>query len=595
MPCNAFALRVDAWHPAAHGSDAAWPSLRGASSAQVRGVTLVLSRRRAWLAAVGVLAAGAGGCSGHAAPHGASARLPLVASDRFPLVVATDRGSVRGAVDPDGRVVSFLGIPYAAAPVAALRWRPPQPAPAWSGIRPAEQYGARCAQPSSGDGPGSASEDCLFINVQRPAAGNARQRLPVYVYIHGGGLMTGDGSSFDMRQIVRQTGVIGVTFNYRLGVFGFLAHPGLDTELGESGNNGFLDQQAALRWLHRNVAAFGGDPSRVTIGGESAGGWSVCAHLIAPHSRGLFAQAVIQSGSCQTETADQARYIGSEFAADAGCASASPETTLACLRARPAAALVRDESNSGFTPFLVRGTRTLPSDPRVAVRDGDFTHVPILIGGTLDEGRFFTAGDIGWSQRGYNRWVDSEFGSTAAAVLATYPWPATASSLTPAYLTAAILTDAGLIGSGSAAIEGGIGGCGTQALINDLARHTKAYAYEWAPRFGPGLVPVSGYTDGAGHASELPYLWPGFEENGIRAASLFTTGERQLSDQIVAYWGAFAKRGAPRAADQPSWPPYTPDSPEVLSLRAGGRSRPIGRATISSEHHCSLWDGLAGS
>ena len=209
---------------------------------------------------------------------------------------------MRGVISADGRVANFLGIAYAAPPVGALRWRPPQPVAAWTGVHPADHYGNVCAQPSSGDGPGSTSEDCLYINVQRPALGDTRQRLPVYVYIHGGGLTTGDGSYFNMEKIVRETGVIGVTFNYRLGVFGFLAHPGLTAEQGESGNYGFLDQQAALRWLRRNVAAFGGDPSRVTVGGESAGGWSVCAHLVSPGSRGLFAQAIIQSGSCQTET-----------------------------------------------------------------------------------------------------------------------------------------------------------------------------------------------------------------------------------------------------------------------------------------------------
>jgi hypothetical protein len=193
--------------------------------------------------AVGVAAVTAVGCSGAARAR--------VASRRFPLVVSTDRGAVRGVIGADGRVANFLGIAYAAPPVGPLRWRPPQPVAAWTGVHPADHYGSMCAQPSSGDGPRSDSEDCLYINVQRPALGNPRQRLPVYVYIHGGGLTTGDGSYFNMEKIVRETGVIGVTLNYRLGVFGFLAHLGLTAEQGESGNYGFLDQQAALRWLRR--------------------------------------------------------------------------------------------------------------------------------------------------------------------------------------------------------------------------------------------------------------------------------------------------------------------------------------------------------
>ena len=189
------------------------------------------------------------------------------------------------------------------------------------------------------------------------------QRLPVYVYIHGGGLTTGDGSYFNMAKIVRETGVIGVTFNYRLGVLGCSLTRDLPRSRRQSGNYGFLDQQAALRWLRRNVAAFGGDPSRVTVGGESAGGWSVCAHLVAPGSRGLFAQAMIQSGACQTETHAQADAVGAGFSGNAGCSNANAVKAVACLRALPAATLVDDESNLGFTSVLVRGTRALPEDP----------------------------------------------------------------------------------------------------------------------------------------------------------------------------------------------------------------------------------------
>jgi para-nitrobenzyl esterase len=283
-----------------------------------------LSRPRGhWASAValGITVVMTAGCSDH---HAARA-----VSSGFPLVVTTDRGAVRGVLSADGRVADFLGVAYAAPPVGALRWRPPQPVAAWTGVRAADHYGPVCAQPASGDGPGSIREDCLYINVQRPALGNTRQRLPVYLYIHGGGLTTGAGSRFNMAKIVRETGVIGVTFNYRLGVFGFLAHPRLTSQWGESGNYGFLDQQAALRWLRRNIAAFGGDPSRVTLGGESAGGWSVCAHLVSPGSRGLFAQAMIQSGSCQTETRDQADAVGTGFAANVGCPDATPVLDLA--------------------------------------------------------------------------------------------------------------------------------------------------------------------------------------------------------------------------------------------------------------------------
>jgi carboxylesterase type B len=550
---------------------------------------MTLRRVPRWVAgvALGVSAVMAVGCSGDARPR--------AASPRFPLVVSTDRGAVRGVIDADGLVAKFLGIAYAVPPVGRLRWRPPQPVAAWRGVEPADHYGSRCAQPSSGDGPRSFSEDCLYINVQRPAVGTPRQRLPVYVYIHGGGLTTGDGSYFNMEKIVRETGVIGVTFNYRLGVFGFLAHPGLTAEQGESGNYGVLDQQAALRWVRRNIAAFGGDPSRVTVGGESAGGWSVCAHLVSPSSRELFSRAIIQSGSCQTETSDQADVIGTGFAGNAGCSDANLAQTVACLRAIPAGDLVDDESNWGFISLLVRGTRVLPRDLRRAIRSGDFSHVPVLIGGTLDEGRTFTSSNIGWTRRNYEDWIHTVFDTNASAVIATYSWPATADQFTAAYLTGAILTDAGIIGPADPAIEAGIGGCGTQALISDMARHTKVYAYEWVQRAGPGIVQIPGYADGAGHASELAYLWPNFAENGVRISLLFDRGEWQLSDQIVKYWGAFVRGGAPAVPGQPRWPPYSANSAVQLSLRAPGEDRLLGGTTIAQEHHCSLWDKLAGT
>jgi carboxylesterase type B len=524
------------------------------------------------------------GCCGHAPPH--------AASSRFPLVVSTDRGAVQGVIGADGLVADFLGMAYAAPPVRTLRWRPPQPVVAWKGVRAAEHYGKLCGQPSSGDGARSINEDCLYINVQRPAQGDSRQRLPVYVYIHGGGLTTGDGSYFNMERIVRETGVIGVTFNYRLGVFGFLAHPGLTAEARDSGNYGFLDQQAALRWLRRNIAAFGGDPSRVTIGGESAGAWSVCAHLVSPGSRGLFAQAIIQSGSCQTETPDQAAAIGTGFAASAGCSNATPAKAVTCLRAIPAGDLVNDESNLDFTSLLVRATRALPEDPASAIRSGDFSHVPVLVGGTLDEGRTFTSSNIGWTQSDYEDWVHTVFGTNASAVLTHYPWPTSADQFTPAYLTGAIIADAGIIGPANPPIEGGIAGCGTQTLIKAVARYTKVYAYEWAPRAGPGILQSPGYANGAGHASELAYLWPNFEENGVRISSRFDPSERQLSDQIVQYWGAFVNVGAPAVAGQPSWPPHTAGSPVQLSLRPQGHSRLLDDATISKEHQCSFWNTL---
>jgi carboxylesterase type B len=483
-------------------------------------------------------------------PGGASAASPST------LVAHTDKGAVQGVRDHG--VDSFLGMRYAAPPVGNLRWRPPQPVAPWSGVVPAVAYGNRCAAAASTNGPRTEAEDCLFVNVQRPTGVAAGTRRPVYVFIHGGGLVNGSSNQADMAAIVRQTGAIGVTFNYRLGVLGFLGLAGLTGEGGESGNYGFQDQQAALRWVQRNIAAFGGDPRRVTVGGESAGGWSVCGHLVAPGSRGLFAQAMLQSGSCTTRTLAQAEASGAAVASAVGC------TDVACLRRTSVSALI-DAPASSFG--LVRGTPTLPVDPAVAVASGRFARVPVVIGSNRDEGRTFAQGFIGQTRAAYESYVTSTYGP---AVLARYPWPVRSDQFTAAYLVGAIMTDSGAVG--------GIGGCADRRLTLALRRWTTTYAYEFDHRTGPGLTPIPGYVWGAGHAAELAYLFPSFD-NGTPIAPTFNAAERRLAHDMKAAWARFAFSGTP------GWPSHG-----FYSLRAGGRSRPISDATFAAEHQCAFWD-----
>jgi para-nitrobenzyl esterase len=525
------------------------------------------------LAAAGLMALGTLTASSAAASTGSPDRDRSHGS----LVAHTDKGAVRGV--RAGAVDSFLGIRYAAAPVGPLRWRPPQPAQRWPGVLLADHYGNRCPALASTNGPGSETEDCLFLNVQRPAGTHRGARLPVYFWIHGGGLINGSSNQHDGSKIVQETGVVVVTINYRLGVFGFLGHPALTAEVGESGNYGLQDQQAALRWVRRNIAAFGGDPRRVTIGGESAGGWSVCAHLSAPGSRGLFIRAMIQSGSCASRTEPAAEAQGTSVATAVGCAD--PATVLACLRQVPPGALL--EAFGTNAPMFARGTPTLPLDPRVAVQQGQFVHVPVVNGANRDEGRTFAAGFIGATEATYVAAVRGIFGANADAVLAHYPWPANSDRFTAAYLLGAVFTDSGLIGDG-------IGGCGTRALSQDFARYTRTYAYEFDHRTGPGLTPIPGYVWGAGHAAELAYLWPSFD-NGIPIAPAFNAAERQLARDMVAYWGAFVRTGRPDVAGLTQWSAYN-RSAQVLSLRAGGQSTLISDATYVAEHQCGFWDSL---
>ena len=458
-------------------------------------------------------------------------------------------------------IENFLGIPYAKPPVGSRRWAPPQPAAPWSGVRSGATYGSYCPQPRGLRSPTIVvDEDCLFINVQRPVGLTAGAKRPVFVYIHGGGFAFGSSARDGQDLLVQRDGIIGVTMNYRLGALGFLAVPGLTAESGAAGDFGLLDQQLALRWVRDNIAAFGGDPSRVTIGGESAGGWSVCDHLVAPGSRDLFVRAISQSGSCFSRSLSRAEADGEDFARTLGCADRAG--MVACLRGKQVVELL-DHQATGYFP--THGNSVLPEAPRVAVAEGRFAHVPELIGSNLDEQRSFTMGAVGWSAAKYVADIRRRFGQDADRVLAAYPAPSGTSPQAIAYQLAAVNTDAGLTGSDN--IEWGIGGCGAAWLRQTLAHQVPVYAYEFAYRDGPGWYPIANYVWGAGHAADLVYLYPN-HDGGIVYAH-FSPGEHQLSDELGALLGRLhhdrttRRRRAEilaRVQRQP-WPPVADDRP----------------------------------
>ena len=273
-----------------------------------------------------------------------------------------------------------------------------------------------------------------------------------------------------------------------------------------------------------------------------------------------------------------AETAGTGIADAVGCTD--PATAVACLRGTPVGRLI-DAPNQGFA--LVRGTPTLPLDPAAAVASGQFARVPVVIGANRDEGRTFAQGFIGSTREQYVAWVRDSFGATADPVLARYPWPADADRFTAAYLIGAIMTDSGLVA--------GIGGCANRRLTRDLARWTPTWAYEFAHRTGPGLTPIPGYVWGAGHAAELAYLFPSFD-NGTPIAPTFDAAERRLARDMKRSWGAFTLRGTPNGPGLAHWPRYDRTGP-VLSLRAGGQSRPISDVRFVAEHQCAFWDSLA--
>jgi carboxylesterase type B len=511
----------------------------------------------------------------------AATRVPATAAHRGgDLVVPTDRGLVQGKA-AEG-IDQWLGIPYAAPPVGALRWAAPRRAPRWHGIRQATSYGARCAQLASGNGPRVDNEDCLYLNVYAPPRRDNGQRrhehgLPVLFMIHGGGLTSGAGDQHDGSLIVRTDHIVVVSINYRLGPFGFLNVPGLSGSAPTAGGNyGLLDQEAALRWVRRNIAAFGGDPRKVTIAGESAGAWSVCALLASPLARGLFRAAIMESGSCYSQSTSLAQAAGLAFAKQAGCAN--PATAAACLRALPESALLN--ASASYSPAFTYGGPELPIADAQAVATGQYTHVPLLMGTNHDEGRTFSQGLASLTQQQADQLIAEVYGTRAPAILARYPWSSYPSPYTAAYLIGDVLTDSGFVT--------GIGGCPTQNLAAQFAAGTPTFFYQFDDLHAPGLNnDLPGYQWGAGHAMELPYLWPSFG-NGFSLYDLLTPAQLELSQQMVRYWGAFTATGAPEVGGQPLWPAYT--SGQLMSLRPGGQTQTITAGTFAAEHQCSFWD-----
>jgi carboxylesterase type B len=494
------------------------------------------------------------------------------------LIVQTDRGLIEGT-HAEG-TDQFLGIPYAAPPAGALRWAAPQQAPRWPGVRPATSYGGRCAQLANGNGPRVDNEDCLYLNVYVPPGLRSWSRnggLPVLFMIHGGGLTTGAGDQHDGSLIATTDNIVVVSINYRLGPFGFLDVPGLaSTASTAHGNFGLLDQEAALRWVQRNIAAFGGDPAEVTIDGESAGGWSVCALLTSPPARGLFRGAIMQSGSCTSQSPAAAQAAGLAFAKQAGCPAA---TAAACLRALPETKLL--DASTNYSAKFTYGGPELPVADAPAVAAGNYDRVPLLIGDNHDEGRTFSQGFTGLTETQADQLVSSAYGSSrSAAILARYPWKSYPAPYTAAYMVGDIWTDSGFVT--------GIGGCPTQNLATQFAATTRTYFYQFDDRHAPGLNKTHpGYQWGAGHAMELAYLWPSFN-NGYSLYDLLTPAQLELSRQMIRYWGAFVATGRPEVSGQPFWPRYS--SGQLMSLRPGEATQTISAAAYGAEHQCSFWN-----
>lgn len=475
----------------------------------------------------------------------------------------------------------FWGIPYAQAPVGELRWQAPRLLDYVEGYR-ATSPGASCPQGPSPFGVASVSEDCLYLNVFQPKPKKgwlAQVKSPVMVWLHGGALTYGEGFTYDPQKLVEE-GVVVVTLNYRLGALGFMAHPALSAENGgASGNYGLMDQQAALRWVQKNIHRFGGDPQRVTIFGESAGGLSVHALLASPGAKGLFQRAIIQSGAygLAHPTQQQWEMMGLGRAAAMGCTDQSA----ACLRSLGVEQILahQDVGEVGWLP-VVDGA-VLPKTMKDAFRQGEFHRVPVMQGTTRDEYSLFTA--LSFELAGNPVTAENYVASiaqlgipaqVAPLVAAFYPLDAHAS---PAVALTAVGTDA-------------LFACNSLSAIKTLSRFVPTFGYEFNdPNAPQNILPPASFPYGAYHSSELQYLFgTGGQPHGV----LLNRDQKKLSNAMVRYWTSFAKFGNPNLAGAPLWVRYGENLKLMKSLAP---ARPDTINNFAAVHQCDFWEALQGS
>jgi para-nitrobenzyl esterase len=489
------------------------------------------------------------------------------ASTRPSTTVATDRGLVVGSERAGNR--EFLGIAYAAPPVGNRRWKRPEPAPAWTTPRDATRRGRACPQPNTWGMVRDTSEDCLTLNVWVPAG--ADEKLPVLFWIHGGAFFQGSGGDdfHDGAKLATVARAVVVTINYRLGALGFMAHRELahEASVAVSPSFGFLDQRAALSWVQTNIGAFGGDPARVTVFGESAGAWSVCSHIASPGSRGLFSRAVMQSGACSNAfyfDAKEAEAQGTALADAVGCKGPG---VLSCLRAKSVDAVISAlplKRASLLPPGVWWGLTIdgveLARRPLESLRMGDFARVPLVIGWNRDEGILHTVSFPSVEPSERDGFVRDVFGEAAVRRV-----PERYAKASPKQSLTDIVTD-------------GVFACQARRVARVLAKQdVPVFLYEWARALDH---PVA-HRVGATHGVELFFLWgnPGM---GIGLSD----EELALSRTMMQAWGRFAHTGNPNGNGL-VWPRYSIERDEHLTFDLV----PARGANLKREA-CDFWDDI---
>ncbi len=491
------------------------------------------------------------------------------AAARAAPTAATEDGTVTGKV-AEG-MNEFLGIRYAAPPVGALRWQPPQPPARAQFSHRAVSFGPHCSQPASAFGIASTSEDCLYLNVYTPSAARPvnAAALPVMVWIHGGALVTGESDDYDPAALVG-TGVIVVTINYRLGYLGFLASAGLDAEGHVAANYGLQDQQFALDWVRRNIGGFGGDPARVTIFGESAGGLSVLSHLISPTAYGLFSRAIVESGAyaLTLPSLAAAEASGNDVATRLGCATSDA----ACLRAQPVSAILAAQANVGTSITTIVDGTTVPSSINTALKSGQFNRVPLLNGSNHDEYRLFLTAFANLTAAQYPAALAGVFDAALVPkILAKYP---VGNYAQPVLAAAAVVTDETFA-------------CTARQVDRWASRYVPVYAYEFNDENAPEYsLPPTTYPYGAAHAIELQFL---FKLPELPGTPPLSKAETRLSTTMVKYWTDFARSTSPNRGALPFWEPYASGADSLQSLLP---PVPAPEDGFAADHKCAFWKPL---
>jgi para-nitrobenzyl esterase len=498
-------------------------------------------------------------------------------------VVDLHDGKVQG--DVAGGTRRFRGIPYAKPPVGDLRWKAPAAVTPWTDVLGALDFKSECAQPQWIQGPESDTEDCLYLNVWTPNPAPSAP-LPVMVWLPGGGNQNGGASDkspliaggllYDGRDLSETRNVIVVTINYRLGVFGFFSHPGLTAEGSSSGNQGLLDQQAALAWVRDNIAAFGGDPKNVTLFGESAGSQDTCLQVVSPGSKGLFHRAISESGGCTTfrKTKETAEAQLTAFGAAVGCPATGD---LTCWRGKSVKDLlvaapvdgVPDGGFPGGSQFsggtsrwdfnpVVDGT-VIPDQPRTLVEADNFAKVPYILGSNFEEGKLFmlTAPPVKTDAE-YTAALGRLFGAQASTVAATYP---SSGFPTPQDALVRVWGDFRL-------------GCPTYDSARRFANHGAAVRMYHFSRTTPGLEGL-----GPTHGTEMPYVFGTLAKPGA--------DDTALSDSFEGYWSRFAASGDPNGDSALAWPAFEEATDESM-----GFDVPLSVLTGYRRAECDMWAGI---